>query len=123
MIMSEYSMIELNKRLKRMLSPTTPTLGLKYIKDVKELDSITNLNMVATRAGICVLIGYSIAFNQTFGVRKEVISKLCGGACGVCDNRDDFFTGARISTDFKWHANLEVAHEHMISTADDLPHG
>lgn len=119
--MSSFDCKALNARLVAALRPTTPALGLKYVKTQEQLRAISNINMLAKRGGVCTLVGNAIAFNSTFGIRKERISKMCGGASGCCDEREEFLSGTRISTDFPWHSSVETARQHMLAAMPDLP--
>lgn len=119
--MEKYDILELNRRFDKIIHPTTTALALKYVKTEEELRQIKNLNILAKPGGVCTIIGLATGFQRTVAVRKERCSISCGGANGVCDNRDVFMTGIRLSDAYKWHADIDTAHEHMLAAVPDLP--
>lgn len=118
----KYDCKVLNEKLIRLLRPSTPALGIKYIKTEEQLRVIKNINMLAKRGGACTLIGSAIAFNKSFGIRVNNISNMCGGASGCCsaETRKEFLSGSRLIT-FNWHSDIETAHQHMLAAEHELP--
>lgn len=115
------NILELNRRLEKNLRPTTTALAMKYVKTEEELAAIPNLNILEDPAGVCTVIGLATGFCRTLAVRKEKCSISCGGANGVCDDREVFLSGVRLASAYKWHSNVETARKHMAAAQRDLP--
>lgn len=112
---------ELNERFVKLVHPTTTALAMKFVKTEEELASIPNLSVLAGQAGVCTIIGLATGFQRTVAVRKERCSISCGGANGICDNRDEFLSGHRLVDGYPWHSNIEAAKAHMDAARPDLP--